>query len=47
MTNSIAIGLGTLILAGIAVDLAVSGGDGALFLAAKGLDLLDWVAFWR
>lgn len=47
MTNSIAIGLGLLILGGIAIDAFLSGGDGLLFLAGKGLDLLDRIAFWR
>ncbi|MFP7570463.1 hypothetical protein [Marivita sp. S2033] len=47
MTNSIAIGLGILILAGIGADLVLTGGEGLLFLARKGLDLLEWIAFWR
>ena len=47
MTNSIAIGLGILILGGFAADLLLTGGAGSLFLARKGLALLDWVAFWR
>lgn len=47
MTNSIAIGLGLLILGGIGVDTFLTGGEGSLFLARKGLDLLDWMAFWR
>lgn len=47
MTNSIAIGLGILIVGGIAVDAFFTGGDGFLFLAVKGIDLLEWIAFWR
>lgn len=47
MTNSIAIGLGMLILGGLAIDAFLTGGDGFLFLASKGVDLLDWIAFWR
>lgn len=47
MTNSIAIGLGLLILGGIGVDAFLTGGDGLLFLVRKGLDLLEWMAFWR
>ncbi|WP_292290941.1 glyceraldehyde-3-phosphate dehydrogenase [Marivita sp.] len=47
MTNSIAIGLGLLILGGIAIDAFLTGGDGLLFLAVKGIDLVEWIAFWR
>ncbi|MGJ8605857.1 MAG: glyceraldehyde-3-phosphate dehydrogenase [Marivita sp.] len=47
MTNSIAIGLGLLILGGIGIDAFLTGGDGLLFLAAKGIDLVEWIAFWR
>ena len=47
MTNSIAIGLGLLILGGIGVDAFLTGGEGLMFLARKGLDLLEWIAFWR
>ena len=47
MTNSIAIGLGILVLGGVAFDAFLTGGKGFLFLAGKGLDLLEWIAFWR
>jgi hypothetical protein len=47
MTNSIAIGLGILILGGLAIDAFLTGGDGFTFVAIKFLDLLEWVAFWR
>ncbi|MCR9110119.1 glyceraldehyde-3-phosphate dehydrogenase [Marivita sp. XM-24bin2] len=47
MTNSLAIGLGLLILGGLAVDAFLTGGDGFMFLAGKGLELLEWIAFWR
>ncbi|WP_299789771.1 hypothetical protein [uncultured Marivita sp.] len=47
MTNSIAIGLGLLILGGIGIDAFLTGGDGLVFLAGKGIDLLEWIAFWR
>ena len=47
VTNTIAIGLGLLILGGIGVDAFMTGGDGLLFLSRKGLDLLEWIAFWR
>ena len=47
MTNTLAIGLGLLILGGAAIDLFLTGGDGLLFLAVKGIDFLEWIAFWR
>ena len=47
MTNSIAIGLGLLILGGIGVDAFLTGGEGFLFVARKGIDLLEWIAVWR
>ena len=47
MTNTIAIGIGVLLLAALGIDLLVSGGDGLMFLARKGLDFLEWIAFWR
>ncbi|MCI5112994.1 MAG: glyceraldehyde-3-phosphate dehydrogenase [Marivita sp.] len=47
MTNTLAIGLGLLILGGLAVDAFLTGGDGFMFLAAKGVEFLDWIAFWR
>ena len=47
MSNSIAIGLGTVLLAAIFIDWAVFGTEHFLFLAKKGLDLIEWLAFWR
>lgn len=47
MTNSIAIGLGILVLGGLGIDAFLTGGEGLMFLARKGLDLLEWIAFWR
>lgn len=47
MTNTLAIGLGLMILGGLAVDAFLTGGDGFMFLASKMIDLLDWIAFWR
>ena len=47
VTNTIAIGLGLLILGGIGVDAFISGGEGLMFLARKGLDFLEWIAVWR
>ena len=47
MTNSLAISLGLLILCGITLDAFLNGGDGLVFLAIKGIDLIEWLAFWR
>lgn len=47
MTNTIALGLGALILGGIAVDAFLTGGDGLFFVARKGLELIENLAFWR
>jgi hypothetical protein len=47
MTNSLAIGIGIVLAVGLAVDFIFFGQSGALFLARKGLDLLEWLAFWR
>ncbi|MGD9918901.1 MAG: hypothetical protein AB7U46_12860 [Paenirhodobacter sp.] len=47
MTTQIAIGLGAVILLAFGLDAALYHSAGALFLAAKIVDLIDWVAFWR
>ncbi|MEC3862534.1 hypothetical protein VK792_14670 [Mesobacterium sp. TK19101] len=47
MTNSIAIVLGLLIVAGIAADLTLFEGQNLVFLGKKFYDLLQWMAFWR
>ncbi|MCH2095082.1 MAG: hypothetical protein MK160_08185 [Rhodobacteraceae bacterium] len=47
MTNSIALGLGLFIIAGIAMDYVVFGGDHLIFLGKKGFALIEWMAFWR
>lgn len=47
MTNSIAIGLGILILGAIGIDAFLTGSEGLMFVARKGIDLLEWIAFWR
>jgi hypothetical protein len=47
MTNQIAIALALPILAAIGVDQALFDGANLLFLAKKGLDLIEWLAFWR
>ncbi len=47
MTNSIAIGLGLLIIGGISLDYALFGSDHLIFLGKKGFELIEWMAFWR
>lgn len=47
MTNTIAAYLGIGLLLAIGVDYFVYGTEHLLFLAKKGIDLLEWVAVWR
>ncbi|NHB76808.1 MULTISPECIES: glyceraldehyde-3-phosphate dehydrogenase [Rhodobacterales] len=47
MTNTIALWLGLVILAGIIADIALNGGSALMFLARKFLDLVEWVDFWN
>jgi hypothetical protein len=47
MTNTLAIWLGVIVLGLLAADLIMADGGGSLFLARKGLDLIEWLAFWR
>lgn len=47
MTNSIAIGLGLLILSALAVDVYLYGADHLIFLGKKLTELIEWLAFWR
>lgn len=47
MTNKLAVILGLMILAGVALDSTLNASQGSLFLARKFADLLEWVAFWR
>lgn len=47
MTTKIAIGLGLLIFALLAVDVALFGTNHLVFLGKKLFELIDWVAFWR
>ena len=46
MSNSIAIGLGVLILGGLALNAWLEA-DAHIFLARRFLDLVHWAAFWR
>ncbi|WP_417247799.1 hypothetical protein [Celeribacter sp.] len=47
MTNQIALGLGLVIFAALGFDVTMNDGAGTLFLARKGLELIEWIAFWR
>ncbi len=47
MTNRIAIALALVILALFAIDAYAFGGALPVFLGRKGLDFLEWIAFWR
>ena len=47
MTNRLAIWIGLLILAALAVDIWVFGSEHLVFLGRKLFVLLDWMAFWR
>lgn len=47
MTNSIAIGLGALIIGALAIDTWLYGAEHLIFLAKKLLEFIEWLAFWR
>ncbi|MFM7333981.1 MAG: glyceraldehyde-3-phosphate dehydrogenase [Tabrizicola sp.] len=47
MTNTIALWIGVILVAGIIADVALNGGTALLFLARKFLDLVEWVDFWN
>ena len=47
MTNTLAFWLVVIILALIGLDYLLFESDGAIFLGRKGIDLLQWLAFWR
>jgi hypothetical protein len=47
MTNTIALYLGILIAAAMALDFFANDGTALLFLARKFLDLMEWVVFWN
>jgi hypothetical protein len=47
MTNTIALYIGVVIAAAIALDVYTNDGAALVFLARKFLDLLDWVVFWN
>jgi hypothetical protein len=47
VTNTIAVWIGLILLAGIIADFAFNGGVALTFLARKFLDLVEWVDFWN
>ncbi|MCB1312721.1 MAG: hypothetical protein KDK29_12975 [Sedimentitalea sp.] len=47
MTNRIALVLGLLIVAAIAVDVALYGSAHLIFLGKKLDEFIEWLAFWR
>ncbi|SDH97287.1 hypothetical protein [Lutimaribacter saemankumensis] len=47
MTNQISIGLGVAVLVAIGIDAYAMDGANLLFLAKKGMELIEWLVFWR
>jgi hypothetical protein len=47
VTNGIAIGIGICVVGALVVDYAMFSGAGSLFMARKGMEFIEWVAFWR
>lgn len=47
MTDKIALYVGLLIAALIGIDLIFMGGANLYFLARKGMEFIEWIAFWR
>jgi hypothetical protein len=47
VTNTIAVWIGLILLAGIIADVVFNGGVALTFLARKFLDLVEWVDFWN
>jgi hypothetical protein len=47
MTNTLAIGLGGIILIGLGADVLLNDSQSTLFLGRKLIDLIEYVAFWR
>lgn len=47
MTNRIAVILGGVLIAAIALDLTLSGPEHMIFLGKRFFELIEWVAFWR
>ncbi|WP_170222782.1 hypothetical protein [Marimonas lutisalis] len=47
MTNQIAIWLGLIIVALLCLDWYFFDWSGLVFLLRKGVELIEWLAFWR
>jgi len=47
MTNKTAIVFGLCLLAAIAYDAVMNGGNNLIFLGKKLLQLMEWMTFWR
>ncbi|MBW4708577.1 hypothetical protein KX928_12360 [Roseobacter sp. YSTF-M11] len=47
MTNGIALVLGLIIVALVAVDIMIYGTEHVVFLGKKLFELIEWLAFWR
>lgn len=47
MTDKIALVLGLIIAAALAVDIYLYGSAHMIFLGKKLFELIEWVAFWR
>ncbi|WP_166433997.1 hypothetical protein [Roseovarius spongiae] len=47
MTNRIAIGIGLIVAGALLVDYIRQDSEGLIFLARKGAELIEWMAFWR
>lgn len=47
MTNTLAIGLGGIILLAFGLDIALNDGQSTMFLGRKLIDLIEYLAFWR
>jgi len=47
MTNKTALALGIFLLALISYDAIENGSGNLIFLAKKGVELMNWIAFWR
>ncbi len=47
MTNSLAITLGVIVIGFFAVDYAMMDAQVAVFAGRRGLDLIEFISFWR
>jgi hypothetical protein len=47
MTNKIAIWIGVIVLGLLSLDFFLYDWAGTIFLLRRGVDLVEWMAFWR